>query len=295
MKFKLITIKMKTKNLISMMMLTAATISLSFMASCRKDDSTKITSDTDDEATTYADRFQEAEGVSSDVDVMSDEAIETGSVSFRNGSASQNNYLLSCATITNDSATQTTTIDFGTGCTGPHGHTRSGQIIIHHNGLNYFDVGYQRIVTFNNYYIDSKHVEGTRTITNIGLNPAGHYNWTIVADSMRITKPNGNYHQWNSARNREMIAGDTVLFDPAGIVYSITGSLSGVNSNGVTCTASITSALIKPGSCFFRIVSGIIVITPSNRPQLTIDYGNGNCDDIATVTRNGVSHIIHIH
>ncbi len=288
---------MKTKSLISAMMITALAISLSFVMSCKKDDSTKITSETDDEGVTYADRFQEAEGVSSDVDVMSDEAVEMGSVNFRGGSASDDFGILSCGTVTNDTVAQTTTIDFGTppGCTGPHGHTRSGQIIIHHNGLQYFQTGYVRTITFVNYYVDERHVEGTRTITNNGVNAGGHMNWTINAQNMRITKPNGNYHEWNSLRNREMTAGDTTSFDPGSTVYSITGSSSGINSNGVTCTANITTPLVKPGSCNFRIVSGILVITPSNRPEITINYGNGDCDDLATVTRNGVTHIIHIH
>jgi len=144
---------MKTKSIISTMMITAVAMSLSFVMSCKKDDSTKITSDNDEEATTYADRFQEAEGISSDVDVMSDEAVEMGSVGLRGGSASDDFGVLSCATVTNDTVAQTTTIDFGTGCTGSHGHTRSGQIIIHHNGLHYFDTGYERIVTFNNYIV----------------------------------------------------------------------------------------------------------------------------------------------
>jgi hypothetical protein len=288
-------VKMKTKNF-SLTMIAAVALFISFATSCKKDDSTKITTDADDDGVSYADRFQEAEGVSSDVDVMSDEAIEMGSVSLRGGSAADDFGILSCATITNDTINQITTIDFGPppGCQGPH-HTRSGQIIIHHNGLHYFDTGYERIVTFNNYYVDDRHLEGTRTITNNGVNSNGHVNWTINAQNMRITKPNGNYHEWNSLRNREMISGDTISFDPASTVYSITGSSSGVNSNGVTCTQTITNALIKPGSCFFRIVSGTIVVTPSNKPQLTIDFGSGTCDDIATVTRNGVTHIIHIH
>ncbi len=287
---------MKTKNFSSTMMLMAVALFLSFAMSCKKDDSTSITTDTDDEGVSYADRFQEAEGISSDVDVMCDEAVEMGSVSLRPGSGTSENSLLStCAVVTNDTIAQQITIDFGTGCTGPHGHTKSGQIIIHYNGPNYFATGYQRIVTFNNYFIDGKHVEGTRTITNNGVNGSGFMNWTTQALNMRITRPSGHYHEWNGIRNRVMTSGDTLSFDPDAIVYSISGSSSGINSNGVTCSQTITNALVKLGSCSFRIVSGTIVVTPSNRPQLTIDFGSGDCDDIATVTRNGVTHIIHIH
>jgi hypothetical protein len=265
---------------------------VTFMTSCKKD--TNSTVNNDDMSTT-ADRFQEAEGTSSDVDVIADQAMEAHSVSMRTSGSNNVFGILSCAVVTNDTVNHIITVDFGSGCTGQHGHTRSGQIIIHYNGGNYFTPGFQRIVTFNNYYIDQKHLEGTRTITNNGLNSNNHLNWTIDAQNMRITRPGGSYHEWNSLRNREMIAGDSTLNNPNDDIYSITGSSNGVRSNGVTCSATITNPLIKDGSCFYRIVSGTIVITPSNKPPMTLDYGSGTCDDLATVTRNGVTYTIHIH
>jgi len=276
-----------------MCMIAAALASLTMVSGCKKDNTEN--NNAGDDMETTADRFQEAEGISSDVDVISDQAMEMNSVNMRFANGSDGYGILTCAAVTRDTVNHVITIDFGTGCTGHWGHVRSGQIIIHYTGNDYFTPGFQRIVTFNNYYIDNRHVEGTRTITNNGFNTASHLNWTINAQNMKVTRPNGNYHQWNSLRNREMLAGDSTLTDASDDIYSITGSTSGINSNGVTCSATITNPLIKDGSCFFRIVSGTIVITPSNKPQITIDYGSGNCDDLATVTRNGVTITIHIH
>ncbi len=281
---------MKTRNLIPTLMIAAALTSLTFMTSCKKDESSQAKSD---DVTENADQFQESEGVTSDVDNIADIAVETNSLNYRVAPGS-NQTLLSCATVTNDVVNQVVTVDFGTGCTGHDGRVRSGQIIIHYSGSTYFTQGFQRIVTFSNFYVNARHIEGTRTITNNGTNANGHLNWSVSAQNMRVTRPNGSYHEWNSQRIREMIAGDTLLTHPADDVYSITGSSSGTNSNGNSCSATITNALIKRGDCFW-IVSGTVEITPSSRPARTLDFGTGNCDDLATVTKNGVSHTIHLH
>ncbi|MCX6292413.1 MAG: hypothetical protein NT126_11720 [Bacteroidetes bacterium] len=282
---------MKNRKSIPVFMIAAALVSLTFMTSCKKDSSTSAN---EEDMITNADQFQEAEGATSDVDNISDIATQTNSANFRLTSNDDHYGILGCATVNRDTVNQVVTIDFGTGCTGNDGRTRSGQIIIHYSGGTYFTPGFQRIVTFNNYFVNNRHIEGTRTITNNGNNAAGHLNWTVDAQNMRVTRPNGTYHTWNSLRTREMIAGDTLLFHPADDVYSITGSSNGSNSNGNTCSAVITTALIKRGNCHW-IVSGTVDITPSNRPVRTLDFGSGNCDDLATVTKNGISHLIHLH
>jgi hypothetical protein len=69
-------------------------------------------------------------------------------------------------------------------------------------------------------------------------------------------------------------------------VYLITGSANGTSAGGTSYTAVIGQALRKELSCR-HIVSGIISITPGDKPTRTINYGDGTCDDKATVTING--------
>ena len=288
---------MKTRKLIPFAIISILFLSISVLSSCKKDN--PITMDTatsgSEDLNANADRFQESEGVGSDVDVISDQAIELNGIEMRLSSTSDDSRILSCATVTNDTVNRVITVDFGTGCTGHNGHTRSGQIIIAYNGNDYFAAGFQRTITFNNYYIDQRHVEGTRIITNNGLNGSGNLNWTINAQNMRITRPNGIFHTWNSLRNREMTSGGSTSTDPLDDVFSVTGNSTGTNSHGDSCSATITNALIKQGSCHYRFVSGTVEITRTNRPALTLDYGNGTCDNLATITRNGVTRTIRIH
>ena len=233
------------------------------------------------------------ESIFNDVDNLVAEASENGNVNGRYSAAQDANALLlnGCATITNDSVAGILTIDFGTGCVGRDGRTRSGIIQVNYSGGRYFNPGSSRTVTFINYFIDGRHVEGTRSIVNNGFNASGNMNWTITATNMLITLSNGNWHGWNGQRNREMTAGygDSLWVND---VYLINGTGSGTNSNGGSSTSIITN-LVRENSCHW-IVSGTIELIPASHPTRFIDFGNGSCDAIATVTVNGNTHTIHL-
>jgi hypothetical protein len=203
----------------------------------------------------------------------------------------EENFLGDCATVTNDTVNHIITIDFGTvNCTGNDGRTRRGKIIINYTG-HYFETGSVKIFSFENFYVNDNHVEGTRTVTNEGLNGAGHFHWAINS-AITLTKTDGTILNWNRNGEREMLAGQgtETIWDDS---YSITGTATGTR-NGNAFTAEITSPLIRAMSCHF-IKSGTIQITPSTHSALTIDFGNGICDDEATVTCNGNSHSIVLH
>jgi hypothetical protein len=106
--------------------------------------------------------------------------------------------------------------------------------------------------------------------------------WSISDVNMKLTRTNGNMHTWNSERVRTMIAGQntTAWSDDQ---YSITGTGSGVNANGVSYTANIATPLHRSLSCHW-IDSGVIAFTKSNGAIRTINFGSGTCDDQAVVT-----------
>jgi hypothetical protein len=69
-------------------------------------------------------------------------------------------------------------------------------------------------------------------------------------------------------------------------VYLITGSANGVNRDGLAYTMQITSPLRKEICCRW-LVSGTININPSGMLTRTIDFGNGACDQNASITIAG--------
>jgi hypothetical protein len=273
---------MLNKKFMAGMLLMAA-----FTFGCKKD-----SENTQDDFSSTAEDIGQAENVSSDVDNMVSQAKVA---SFSHSQSSDNSFdqfnFHSCATVTNDSVNHILTFDFGTGCTGPDGRTRSGIVSVSYSGNGYFDPGASWTVTFTNYYVNGRHVEGTRSVVNNGLNGSGNMTWSINAQNMKITRPDGSWRSWNSTRTRELISGygDSTWTND---VYSVNGTMSGTNSSGESVNCVLTN-VTRSMLCHF-ITSGTIQITPSNKPVRTIDFGNGTCDDIATVTKNGMTKTIHL-
>jgi hypothetical protein len=77
-------------------------------------------------------------------------------------------------------------------------------------------------------------------------------------------------------------------------IYLITGTANGIRPNGLTWEREIINPLRVELACRF-IVSGTIEIRPEDRPVRLFDYGNGDCDNIATVTINGEIYTIYLH
>lgn len=266
---------MKTvKNIIPALLM----LSIAFMSACKKD-----RDDLND--TTVASDNEQSETFSNDVMNIADNAAKTGEAGARTSEA-QAVYegLSQCATVTHDTVSnpKMLTIDFGTSnCLCADGRNRRGKIIVSYTG-RYFEIGAVKTMNFDNFYRNDNKIEGTRVITNNGLDAQGRMNWTINAQNMKITKSNGKVHSWNSVRTRTILAGnDTKTWTDD--VYEITGSATGVNANGINYTANITKPLHRALSCRW-IDSGTIEITPENKATRTVDFGNGNCDDQATVS-----------
>jgi hypothetical protein len=97
---------------------------------------------------------------------------------------------------------------------------------------------------------------------------------------------------WNCEKHSELIeGGDTFVF--ADDVWSVTGSGSGVNLDGNVSTMEITSPLIYHNGCFYP-VSGAVEIVTDRQDTKVIDYGNGECDNIITLTEGDVTETIEI-
>ncbi|MEO8087088.1 MAG: hypothetical protein ABI763_09725 [Bacteroidota bacterium] len=231
----------------------------------------------------------QAEGILNDMNEIADQAISDGYLSTHRDGGS-GNWLTACGTITTniDSLTGagTANIDFGGHfCQGYDAKFRKGLISVSFNGP-YNNQGTVITISALDYFVgyDSTYatkVNGRRTVTNNGLNNAGHLNYSIVANAIFV-----NYLSqqmiWNSSRNREWIAGDTTAtrFDDE---YLITGNANGTSFAGVNFSANVTQALHIKFPCRW-IVEGKFTLTPEGKPDRILDYGNGACDGDATVT-----------
>ncbi len=206
---------------------------------------------------------------------------------------------LVCKTITveqpNDSTfwPRTVTIDYGEGCEGPNERVRSGKIIIEVY-KRYIHEDYYRTVTFDNFYIDEFKMEGTKTITNEGLNEDGNMVFKIVLEGGKIIKADGEEITKEFNKEREWVAGmDTPRFRRDD-VYMVTGTASGVNRKMVAFTRTIVTPLEMAMNCRW-IKSGVVEIEREGMDMITLDYGDGECDRLATVTIGDEVKEIRLH
>ncbi len=205
--------------------------------------------------------------------------------------------LNSCITVTIDHPDsinwpKTITLDFSGDCTTENGNILSGQIIIHQTA-RYRTDGMVRIITLNGFKINGYQVTGTKTITNLGL-VNGFRTYSISVENGSVITSEGEVISTRSAqRTRAWIEGESTAtrWDD---VYLVTGTTSGTTVNGIAYTASITQPLRIARNCRW-IEAGEISTTIPELPEVVIDFGTGECDQIATVTVNGNTRTITLH
>ena len=203
-----------------------------------------------------------------------------------------------CETITItpfDSITwpKTLTIDFGSSdCLCSDFKYRRGKIIATLSG-RYGDSASVINISLNQYYVNDYLIEGTKTIKNLGR--VGTYDnennlmYSVIVSNAKIIPPNGKTISWNSTRTREWIEGESTATNWMDDVYRISGSAYGIDQNGNSFKVNITTPLRIALNCQW-VESGTVEIKPQNLVLRTVDYGNGNCDDQATVTINGTTY-----
>lgn len=276
---------MKTKQL-TLGFALVAIVSASVFSSCRKRDKDEKDNDT----AAAADQSLASTTVN-DMTNIADEAGKGNSTttsSFRTDESTA--ILSSCSVITFDTlaAAKTITVNFGTNnCLCNDNRYRRGGLIISFTG-RYRDSLTVITVTPQNYFVNDNQVTGSKTITNKGHNSAHHLVYDINANIQIIKANGGGTISWQSTRQREWTAGESTLIWTDDM-YSITGNASGTTSNGNSFNSVITSPLIRNMAfgCRRHFTQGKLEHTPGGKATRYIDYGNGACDDQATVTING--------
>jgi hypothetical protein len=174
------------------------------------------------------------------------------------------------------------TVDYGAGCTGFYGSTRKGKIIITVSERRSV-TGATRTVTFDNYYFNNIKVEGTKVITNLGPNDNQNIEISVKLTGGKLTLPDGKSIERAFDHKREWIAGfaTKTIWDDECL---ITGTATGKNINNVGYTNTIISPLHWKRVCEF-MVSGVIKFEREGVQPVELNYGEGECDAVATLTR----------
>lgn len=233
-----------------------------------------------------------AEGIYDDVTKIADEAYSFSSGNFK--STADTIIIGQCAVITLDTTTfpYELTIDFGEeNCLCKDGRYRRGKILVTFTG-RYRHPGTVITTGFDNYFVNDNQVDGTKVVTNMGPNEDGHPYFTVVVTGVIHLNNDRGTLSWNASKTRTWIEGYTTwrIRDD---VYLIDGEATGIRPNGNTWEREIINPLRVELDCRW-IVSGTMEIRPEGLPLRILDFGDGECDNIATVLVNGVTYTIYL-
>jgi len=189
----------------------------------------------------------------------------------------------------------TKTIDYGTGYTGSNGVVKSGKIII-----TYYDpvadaVGKYSFTTYENYHVDGILIEGTAQVNKIkngtGQTVFLHIIHKTISDAAGDVKDYNTNAQWTVI---DWQGGTANAYD---ITEHTTGNetYNGVESNNFKTSADDANHIIQPLTCKRRVKGGLIADVhlsnvahgEPNTLHEYLDYGNGDCDDMGTLSVNG--------
>lgn len=230
--------------------------------------------------------------------IVEDQYTAQQSISNRSSTASKS-ILPTCATFTTVlvDGTWTRTIDFGSaGCTLPNGNVLKGKIIISFSN-DFTSKSRTLSYRFVDFYHNGKLLQGNKSITyeskSTELLATEHPVMTFTVD-MKITFDDGKVYSRTGTTVKETIEGNETPLNWEDNVFLVTGNSATSLANGDTVTTVITTPLRYITSCKLPFpVSGIVSIT-KNTSVGTLDFGDGKCDNLATLTIDGVTKDINL-
>ena len=196
-----------------------------------------------------------------------------------------------CATVTveNEEFPKTIVIEYGDDCVSRRGITKTGTITItvtdslSHPGATY-------TVVYDDLVMGDKVKNMTATYTYEGPNENGNdvVSWTSVGttqigDTILVEREVSHSKEWLSGYGTPDISDDQFLLSGGGTI-----TINGTN----TFKEEIIDPLYMDRACRF-ILSGTVEIT-KNEETMLIDFGDGECDNVAVVTKDGESEEIDL-
>lgn len=174
---------------------------------------------------------------------------------------------------------KTITLDYGEKTELINGRILSGiiEIVV---SAPFYEQGATRTVSFIGFSVDTVGIGGTKTKTLVSIDDEREVS---INRQLTFTLPDGTVIEHTAVINRLWSEGLGTPFYHGDDVFEINGYANFTDSDGTVYQKQITDKLIKKGDCRY-IVSGTVELSVANMLFASIDYGNGACDNVATMT-----------
>ena len=223
-----------------------------------------------------------SENLLTELDAVTDEAVDL-QLLLKSAETGLNFLTGTCPLKTFDQTSnpKVLTLDFGTGCKGADGKMRSGKIVI--KAGSFEDQTSTRTKVFDNFFVEGKKVEGTITKT-IVVSSGDPSRIAKITEDITVTLPDGKVASRKGNLTRKYVMG--VMADRSDNKMISWGEMVSTHRGGVVFKKSVpeNTPLVFVPSCR-QIVSGKVTFTVGSDRTWSIDYGKGECDNTAIVTR----------
>lgn len=255
-------------------------ITSTFLPSCNNDDDKTSTPTS---AVTTSKQYDNVASANKEINAIIENVFNTESITRANRNT--NSKLTDCITITSEITDQTKTviIDFGEKCELPNGDIISGGIGMSFSLQLDTESKIEITYTLEKIVYNDITISGNATTIFSFQNDTGNTKFTTNsnflftwADQLTATSET-NYVTESFTENNNPDSPTNLSF------YTLTtGSALTEFSNGDRYAVEITTPLRNESSCAYT-VSGVLVTT-ENSNIITLNYGDGECDNIATQT-----------
>lgn len=273
--------------------MTLFSLSIYFM-SCKQDDELGVGDSQNVSSEAAVDSyFEDAEDLSSTALMAEDPTSLGGRVAGNDTRFCDNTTVSFVGTNTEG----TITIDFGTaeGCTDPRGNVRKGKIIITFSG-NRFQINNSVSTTYENFSVNGVKIEGIRTVQLTSIEPVIH---EITVEDGKITWPDNSFATRDLAHHFRKwdMKGTPLDRTDDEVVLLEGGTATGINRRGKEYSMEISSDIVFKAACFstskFLPAAGEKILSVEGK-QIIVNYGQGDCDNVISVTINGVTRVVTV-
>ena len=193
-----------------------------------------------------------------------------------------------CASVVVDEESNTKTISFSQECKGKRGQTRSGTIIVTYSEIQ-GEIGSFREVSYDDFYLNGVKIEGIRRTEILSTDETGSKTMRTTLTDGKMIYDDGTFKTISAEMTRY-----THVEKDKKQYTTLSGSKSGVSTEGVSFSMEITTPIKFVYNCFGegqrkrgKVPVQGIKVTNDGAQTITTDFGDGTCDTLVEITKDG--------